>query len=70
MTQSAVVALVTLISLLLYLLGFKHNQVPFFLQTLGLLSYTVDNREFSVVRFLYAMRTAYYQYGEPLGLVP
>lgn len=56
----------------LYILGFKHNQVPFFLQTLGLLAYSIDSSLFDVPRFLCFMRISYYQFGEQphLRLVP
>lgn len=60
MIQTAVVGLCIVVALVLYLMGFKHNQFSFFLQTVCLLGYTIDNANFAIPKFLYSMRIIYY----------
>jgi hypothetical protein len=60
---SLLIALVIVAALVLYILGFKHNQILFYLQTLALLGYCIDSPDFSVPRFLHSMQLSHYQFG-------
>jgi hypothetical protein len=61
--QSTFVGLFVAAALVLYVLGFKHNQISFFFQTLGMLAYTLHPDSFTVSMFLYPMKIASYQFG-------
>lgn len=67
--QSTFVGLFVAAALVLYVLGFKHNQISFFFQTLGMLAYTLHPDSFTVSMFLYPMKIASYQFGERSSLV-
>jgi hypothetical protein len=68
--QIAAVANFMAIALVLYVRGYKHNQISFFLQTLGFLAFTIDDPEYSIATFLYPMKMAYYQFGERTSIIP
>jgi hypothetical protein len=42
-------------------MGFKHNQIPFFLQTLAFLSFSIYDPSFTVINSLHSFRLSYYQ---------
>lgn len=48
--------------LVLYAFGFKHNQLPFFIQTLALLAFTLDMTTL-MPPVLFPLKVAYYQFG-------
>jgi hypothetical protein len=58
------------VSLVLYIKGYKHNQIPFFLQTLGFLAFTINDPNYSITTFVYALKVAYYQFGEGGSVIP
>jgi len=43
----------------LYLKGFKHNQIIFFLQTLAFMSFTLKDDSYTTVEYLYELRLSY-----------
>jgi hypothetical protein len=58
-------------SLLLYIFGFKHNQIPFFIQTVSLIGFTYSDDTFLYVSALYNLRYSYYAFGNALsGIIP
>jgi hypothetical protein len=54
----------TIICLVLYVLGFKHNQTPFFLQTLSFISFTYSDPNLDLIPFLYNLRFSYYSFNK------
>lgn len=55
----------------LYAKGYKHNQIPFFLQTLAFIGYAVKDDQFEMATFLYNLRWSYYDYGNAIsGIIP
>lgn len=68
---SIVVTVFMIVALAIYVLGFKHNQLLFFLQTMGLLAYTLDIAVYyEQATFTYALKAAYYQFGEQPSIAP
>ena len=52
----------TVVCAVLYVLGFKHNQTPFFLQTLSFISFTYSDPNWTLIPFLYNLRFSYYNF--------
>jgi hypothetical protein len=58
--------------LVLYVMGFKHNQISFFFQVFALMAYTIDDPLYARSTILYPLKVAYYQIGDhtPLMSIP
>jgi hypothetical protein len=61
LVQNVSVGILMIASFVLYLKGFKHNQISFFLQTLAFLGFTVNDPTLSIISFLQGMKVSYYQ---------
>lgn len=53
-----------LIVLTLYVLGFKHNQTPFFLQSLSFIAFTFSDQDLVLIPFLYNLRFSWYRFNK------
>jgi hypothetical protein len=61
--EQALTVLVMIACYPLYLKGFKHNQVIFFLQTLAFMSFALKDEEYVLVESLYELRLSYLGFG-------
>ncbi len=70
MFELVVTVILMLISLAYYMAGYKHNQIPYFLQTLSFLGLTFrDDKHPKVANYLYNFRFSYYDFGNLLSKV-
>lgn len=70
--EMAFVALLLLISIAIYVRGYKHNQIMFYLQTLAFIAFMLKDDSFDLCVFLFNLSFSYYSflsnaYG---GLIP
>lgn len=58
--QNVIVGLLMACSLLLYLRGYKHNQVVFYLQTMTFLGFTIEDSDYRVASSLNGFKISYF----------
>jgi hypothetical protein len=69
--EYALTVVVMVCCMAIYMKGYKHNQIPFFLQTLSFLGLTVEDKKFHMTSFLYNLRWSYYDLGNAIsGIIP
>jgi hypothetical protein len=55
-----------LTSMVIYILGYKHNQITFFLQTLAFIGFILKDNQLQLSIFLYNLKYSYYNFGVAL----
>ncbi len=67
--QNVIVGILMICSLLLYLRGYKHNHVVFYLQTMTFLGYTIEDPEYRVASLLHGFKISYLEFGISTNMV-
>lgn len=70
-TAKVLIIIALVLSFVLYVKGFKHNQTVFFLQTMSFLQFVIKDDQLGMTVLLFQLRYAYFSFGNLLSsLIP